>query len=203
MYTPAAKKRRIEAASSTLSKPFRSPFKSPLKAAPSSPSSTNTTNDPSPSPILSEKPPNLSPAIPARRIQSVQKKYPSPSASITSQLNTDPEIAALLRTQRELEKQLREVRENLETAEQARKIEMESRKTGEIDGDLIALIEKWRAASRQAAEELFGKVRDRVNRFVSFLFLIFFSKCITNLSLQNGWSESMERNPEETARIPK
>jgi Swi5-dependent recombination DNA repair protein 1 len=165
MYTPAAKKRRIEAASSTLSKPFRSPFKSPLKApSSSSPSSApNNANDPSPSPILSENPPNLSPAIPARRIQSVQKKYPSPSAS---QLNTDPEIAALLRTQRELEKQLREVRENLETAEQARKIEMESRKTGEIDGDLIALIEKWRGASRQAAEELFGKVRDRVNRFV-------------------------------------
>jgi Swi5-dependent recombination DNA repair protein 1 len=28
----------------------------------------------------------------------------------------------------------------------------------------VELIEKWKGASRQAAEELFGKVRDRVNR---------------------------------------
>jgi len=36
----------------------------------------------------------------------------------------------------------------------------------EIDGELLDLIEKWRAASQQAAEELFGKVRDRVNKWV-------------------------------------
>ncbi len=57
----------------------------------------------------------------------------------------------------------------LDTAEQARKIEAESAKKDpdvEIDGELLQLIEKWKAASRQAAEELFGKVRDRVNRWV-------------------------------------
>lgn len=84
-------------------------------------------------------------------------------------LNADPDIAPLLRTQRELESQLREVKEELEKAEQARKIERESRKKdpdGEVDGELVVLIEKWRGASRLAAEELFGKVRDRVNRYV-------------------------------------
>lgn len=62
----------------------------------------------------------------------------------------------------------------LETAEQAGKIERESRKTngeGEIDAELVVLIGKWRGASRQAAEELFGKVRDRVNRQVSGILL--------------------------------
>jgi Swi5-dependent recombination DNA repair protein 1 len=62
---------------------------------------------------------------------------------------------------------LREVKEELDAAEQARKIETESRKKdpeGEIDGELVELIEKWKGASRQAAEELFGKVRDRVNK---------------------------------------
>ena len=62
---------------------------------------------------------------------------------------------------------MREVKEELDTAEQARKIEAESAKKdpdGEIDGELVELIAKWKAASRQAAEELFGKVRDRVNR---------------------------------------
>ena len=59
------------------------------------------------------------------------------------------------------------MKEELDAAEQARKIETESRKKdpeGEIDGELVELIEKWKGASRQAAEELFGKVRDRVNR---------------------------------------
>jgi len=81
--------------------------------------------------------------------------------------NADPDFAPLLRAQRELEKQLREIKEELDTAEQARKIEAESAKKdpdGEIDEELVGLIEKWKAASRQAAEELFGKVRDRVNR---------------------------------------
>jgi Swi5-dependent recombination DNA repair protein 1 len=30
--------------------------------------------------------------------------------------------------------------------------------------ELVELTAKWKAASRQAAEELFGQVRDRVNR---------------------------------------
>ncbi len=75
-------------------------------------------------------------------------------------------MAPLLKTQRELERQLREVKEELEAAEQAEKIERESGE-GAVDGELVDLIEKWRGASRMAAEELFGKVRDRVNRFVT------------------------------------
>ncbi len=57
----------------------------------------------------------------------------------------------------------------MDTAEQARKIEAETAKKDpdvEIDGELLELIGKWKAASRQAAEDLFGKVRDRVNRWV-------------------------------------
>jgi hypothetical protein len=171
MSTPAAKRRRIDAATSTLSKPFRSPFKSPVKAQ--SPSNSTQPSIPGTldaSFVLSEKTPNLavSPAMtPRPRLGG--KKTVSPSASVTAQLNSDPEIAQLLRTQRELERELREIKEQLDTAEQARKIERESRKlkaNGEIDGELIVLIEKWKGASRQAAEELFAKVRDRVNRCV-------------------------------------
>lgn len=95
----------------------------------------------------------------------IKKVFSSPVS--TAALNADLDIASLLRAQRELENQLRGVKEELETAEQARKIERDSRKNdpdGEIDAELIELVEKWRAASRQAAEELFGKVLDRVNR---------------------------------------
>jgi Swi5-dependent recombination DNA repair protein 1 len=36
--------------------------------------------------------------------------------------------------------------------------------TSTKDDDLVVLIDKWRTASRAAAEELFGSTRDRVNR---------------------------------------
>jgi Swi5-dependent recombination DNA repair protein 1 len=180
MSTPAAKRRRIDAASQTLSKPFRSPFKrpfqSPLKAPPSTttpptqpgvstPLKPPNSNTLSFLPALPEKTPNLPFTIPNRSPR--RKTFSSPLSAVV--LNADLDIAPLLRTQKELERQLREVREELEQAEQARKIERESRKkypNGEVDGELVALIEKWRGASRLAAEELFGKVRDRVNRYV-------------------------------------
>jgi Swi5-dependent recombination DNA repair protein 1 len=176
MSTPAAKRRRIEVAASTLSKPFRSPFKSPLKGQSSSHNSNRPIipTAPETSPFTFSKGTSNLPVCPPAGLDYTlgpSKKSLSPSAFITAQLNTDPEIARLLCTQRELEKQLRQIKEQLETAEQARKIESESRKTAtnsEIDGELVILIQKWKGASRQAAEELFGKVRDRVNRWVYY-----------------------------------
>ncbi|CZT12108.1 uncharacterized protein RAG0_16060 [Rhynchosporium agropyri] len=180
MSTPAAKRRRIDVASQTLSKPFRSPFKTPFKSpikdgqpqdsttptvAGSVPESNNntplasrTTNS-----LLSN--PTKTPRLPTPSAPRTKKTFASPIAAAA--LNADPDIALLLRAQRELEKQLRDVKEELDTAEQARKIEKDSYgkdPDGEIDGELRDLCEKWRGASRLAAEELFGKVRDRVNR---------------------------------------
>ena len=177
MSTPAAKRRRIDTASQTLAKPFRSPFKTPFKSPVKTLDSASTAAQ-SKTPLesknensllsISAKTPNL-PVPPAYLATSRQprskKAFSSPIAAAA--LNADPDIAPLLRTQREVEKLLREVKEELDTAEQAKKIETESRKKdpdGEIDGELVKLIEKWKAASRQAAEELFGQVRDRVNR---------------------------------------
>ncbi|EKD12108.1 uncharacterized protein L3040_007396 [Drepanopeziza brunnea f. sp. 'multigermtubi'] len=184
MSTPAAKRRRIDVASQTLSKPFRSPFKTPFKSPAKDDASQDTTNTRAPArasaqsstplalkssnSLLSNpaKTPSLPPpsANPSRGPRS-KKTFTSPVAAAA--LNADPDIAQMLRAQRELEKQLKEVKEALETAEQARKIEAESEKKdpeGEIDAELVELIEKWKGASRLAAEELFGKVRDRVNR---------------------------------------
>ena len=185
MSTPAAKRRRIDAASQTLSKPFRSPFKTPFKSPVKNSASEDSISTASQSNVpLAPKNPNSllsgvskTPSLPApsttvatpNRSPHAKKTFSSPGQAAA--LNTDPEIAPLLRAQRELEKQLREVKEELDTAEQARKIEADSVKKNpdaEIDGELLDLIEKWRAASQQAAEELFGKVRDRVNKWVIF-----------------------------------
>jgi Swi5-dependent recombination DNA repair protein 1 len=181
MSTPAAKRRRIDAASQTLSKPFRSPFKTPFKSPVKTSESQDSTsaaaqsNVPLGSKSTSSLVSNLSPtpSLPApsnsfstpNHLPRAKKTFSSPVQAAA--LNADPDIAPLLRAQRELEKQLREVKEELDSAEQARKIEAESAKKdpdGEIDGELMELIGKWKAASQQAAEELFGKVRDRVNR---------------------------------------
>jgi Swi5-dependent recombination DNA repair protein 1 len=51
----------------------------------------------------------------------------------------------------------------------------------EIDADLVELCEKWRFASRQAAEELYAQVRERVNR----------------MGGPRAWKESQKRKEEE------
>jgi Swi5-dependent recombination DNA repair protein 1 len=152
-------------ASKTLSKPFRSPFKipfkSPVKASDSD--SIQSPNTPITKPVvLAEKTPNLlaNPATPHARNK---KTFSSPLQ--TARLNADSTIAPLLRTQRELEKEVRQLKEELDTAEQAKKIEAGKRGAdGEVDEELRLLVTKWKGASRMAAEEMFGRVRDRVNR---------------------------------------
>jgi Swi5-dependent recombination DNA repair protein 1 len=152
-------------ASKTLSKPFRSPFKRPFKS-PVKASDLDSIQSPNTSistpTVLGEKPPNLlaNPAIPRTRNN---KTFSSPLQ--TARLNADPVIAPLLRIQRDLEKELRQLKEELDTAEQAAKIEVGKRGAdGEVDEELRVLVGKWKGASRMAAEEMFGRVRDRVNR---------------------------------------
>ena len=58
-----------------------------------------------------------------------------------------------------MERELYELRAEVEMMEQARKIERDG-KMEELEG----LVAKWTEASRAAAEEMFGVVRDRVNR---------------------------------------
>jgi hypothetical protein len=110
-------------------------------------------------------------------VRATKNAFISPISN--SALNADPDVALLLKKQRELEKQLRELKEELNIAKQARKIEVESEKRNpgrEVDGELLELIRRWRGASRQAAEELFTGVRDRVNRYVLSMFVIFCGK---------------------------
>ncbi|KAH0564942.1 hypothetical protein GP486_001662 [Trichoglossum hirsutum] len=73
--------------------------------------------------------------------------------------SNEPTLYPLLKEERYLERELRELKSELDTIEQARKIETK----GE-DEELVGLIEKWKGAARTAAEEVFGRVSDRVNR---------------------------------------
>ncbi|QSZ29506.1 hypothetical protein DSL72_004020 [Monilinia vaccinii-corymbosi] len=175
MSTPAAKRRRMEAAS-TLQKPFRSPFKTPFKSPliKGSPSTRASAAAAAAAAAASAPLPSKAPSsypvvsIPSPNTATRTKKYFTSPVS-AAVLNADPDIAPLIKEQRELEKQLKEAKEELDMAEQAKKIERDSKAkdkdgSGEIDAELVELCEKWRGASRLAAEELFGRVRDRVNR---------------------------------------
>lgn len=74
------------------------------------------------------------------------------------------------------------MKEELDVVEQARKIEVDSERKGgvggEVDGELRGLVRKWKGASRAAAEELFGGVKDRVNRCIYHLLHISTLSCI-------------------------
>lgn len=167
MSTPAAKRRRLDDANRTLCKPFRSPFKSPVKDNVPSLGETARCSIP-PDDSVAAQPLHAVVASISQSHSLNKKQAPlSPAAAIA--LNAHPDVAALLELQRSLEKQTRALKAEIDTAEQARKIELESSRKDphrehEVDGELITLAEKWRGASRQAAEEMFGQVRDRVNR---------------------------------------
>jgi Swi5-dependent recombination DNA repair protein 1 len=79
--------------------------------------------------------------------------------------------AALRQRKKELEGQVKQVRQQLELARQAQRIQASSLKLcpGEdIDNELKDLIQKWRGASRLAAEELFDLIKARVDRYEAF-----------------------------------
>jgi len=167
MSTPAAKRRRIDTGQNVLLRPFRSPFKTTPN--PVQDNNIQTRNDISkPSQIKTDGIVNSTeerrPATPSNGPSITKKAIVS---TISASLNSDPDVAPLLNHQRELDSQLRELSKESDVAEQARKIEADSERKnpgGLVDAELLELIQKWRNTSRQAAEELFSKVRDRVNR---------------------------------------
>ncbi|KAL3423510.1 DNA repair protein dds20 mei5 [Phlyctema vagabunda] len=159
MLTPAAKRRRIDTASQTLSKPFRSPFKPPLKPANEGASSHLST------PLKKvSRPSTATSSSTATSVAALRTPRSTGARQKTRISNDDPDIAPLLKQQRELEKELRAVKQEMEVVEQAGKIEVKCGPEDEIDAELKELVVKWKAASRLAAEEMFGGVRDRVNR---------------------------------------
>jgi Swi5-dependent recombination DNA repair protein 1 len=71
----------------------------------------------------------------------------------------DPEYISLQKQHSALVLQLSKLRQSLDTAQQALKIQ-----SSNTDAELDTLIRKWQLVSREAAEELFAGAKDRVNR---------------------------------------
>ncbi|KAH7080096.1 hypothetical protein BKA63DRAFT_505690 [Paraphoma chrysanthemicola] len=170
MSTPQAKRRRLNDAAKTLHKPFKSPFRTPLRPGigsdpPSSdPPELNTPVATSaPATLPSSKPNDESsiattfppPPTPARSQARVDKPLPSrPSFSTTSRV-----LSKKASTKPSLSREIMQLRNEMQILAQAQTLA-----TSTKDDDLVILIDKWRTASRAAAEELFATTRDKVNR---------------------------------------
>ncbi|KAL2311881.1 Swi five-dependent recombination repair protein Sfr1 [Schizosaccharomyces pombe] len=156
--TPFSKKRAREA-KNILLKPFKSPLrqtaspqvadtnlKPSLAVTNLNSDETNTSSEPITSPLRTT--PNS--------IKRQKRLFKSP---ISNCLNpkSDPEITQLLSRRLKLEKEVRNLQEQLITAETARKVEAKNE-----DKDLQTLIQKWKNAAQQAAEVLFKPMAERI-----------------------------------------
>ncbi|KAL5346264.1 hypothetical protein ACLOAV_008532 [Pseudogymnoascus australis] len=170
MSAQDAKRRRADSTAAALSKPFRSPFRAtpgkPNTDSQDQPSDLGRTQlDQKASPLKVSHVPRARnpPHFPYRRQRGASLSS-RPSDTSDSQL----EIAALVKTQRQLKNKLHSLSEELHLCEQAHKIEHAPSEAGsdggEVGGELLRLTERWKSASRQAAEELFGSAKDKINR---------------------------------------
>lgn len=175
----AGKRRRLEHATSTLSKPFKSPLRRSVQAsetknenaedkessATAAPrSATNEKDEPNTPGLTSTPLPSTTttPTTTPRLTSQTRKRKTNTSSAITptkSPLFTDPLVADLQKQQRTLQSRLASLRTDLDTAQQALRIETSNR-----DIELEALITKWRAVSQDAAEEVFAGAQERVAR---------------------------------------
>ncbi|PVH97486.1 hypothetical protein DM02DRAFT_81399 [Periconia macrospinosa] len=157
MSTPLAKRRRLDEASKTLHKPFKSPFRTPVKPIvgsdppssdppdPKAPEPANVTSTPAPN-IAKGPVPHLANA--ATPSLSRPKLNPATRKSGTR----TPSKPSLTR-------EIMQLRNDIHILNQAHALVTSSK-----EQDMLVLIDRWKAASRAAAEEVFATTRDRVNR---------------------------------------
>ena len=184
--TPSFKRRRLDKATSTLSKPFKSPLRAPVgkhgedgthpTTADHTINKTESADSKSKENIIVQEQQSQSPSknpTPIRRTAAVSKPFnhQTPNSTIAStpirkhkptslsSPSSDPVLAPLNSQHSRLLSQLSTLRQELDTARQALKIEEAGR-----DTELENLVAKWRGAGRLAAEELYAGARDRVNR---------------------------------------
>jgi Swi5-dependent recombination DNA repair protein 1 len=139
----ASKRRRLNEDASATASALSRPFKSPLKAANTNQLEEADANLPTNSRPLTSCPTRTAVRNPA------PQNHPS-----------DPEFLALQKQHSALHLQLRQLRQSLDTAQQALKLESSPTTATNLEN----LIRKWKLASREAAEEVFHTAKERVDR---------------------------------------
>ncbi|KAL3468200.1 hypothetical protein BJX64DRAFT_85881 [Aspergillus heterothallicus] len=167
-----AKRRRLDNASAALSRPFKSPLRRDTPAIKeetssaekeestlSTPSALSSSSMERSTQRVHHKPTSsstLTTPPPTTRKRTIYAQRPTPARK---PVLADPETQALQKEQRALQSRLVTLRSELDTVQQALRIESSSR-----DKELEALIVKWRKVSQEAAEEVFTGARERISR---------------------------------------
>ncbi|KAL6708811.1 hypothetical protein ACN47E_002218 [Coniothyrium glycines] len=170
MSTPQAKRRRLNEAAKTLHKPFKSPFRTPLKPSIGSDPPSSDPPDLTVSEGLSEntigcktgsdKEQGFYVAQPPRVDSHTATSHPAhPLASQTIAASHSRSLSKRAPSKPSITREIVQLRSEVQMLTQAHSLA-----TSTKDDDLLVLIDRWRTASRAAAEELFGSTRDRVNR---------------------------------------
>jgi hypothetical protein len=167
---PSAKRKRLDESSTTLSKPFRSPMRVDVKAKSQQTCHTDH-NHVVPSLAtakLNDSNVQIRPTPPSEnevnttrtpQASSPSRKPPPLFSSSPKSTGNDAEFLALQREHSALRLRLAELRQSLDTAQQALKIQ-----TADQDAGLEVLIAKWKQVSREVAEQLFTTAKEKVNR---------------------------------------
>jgi hypothetical protein len=169
-----AKRRKLDESSSTLSKPFKSPMRVGVnsqnhqinhKEQPVPDQRAKVTvHKTNPCANVTEAENNslhqsaTEQPLPPNSSSTICKPPPRLSSSPRGPA-TDPEYLSLQKQHSALVLQLSKLRQALDTAQQALKIQ-----SSNTDVELELVIGKWQRISREAAEELFASAKDRVNR---------------------------------------
>ncbi|TLD38546.1 hypothetical protein E2P81_ATG01089 [Venturia nashicola] len=155
METPA-KRRRLNG---NVNKPFKSPMRTPFKPNPNPPSASPLST--APVKLANGSPTQIPPMSPilARDITSNPLNRPIPASTYIKPAPPTSESLLLSRQNRGLETSVLRQKQDLDTLNQALAI-LSSSKSLELEN----LAEKWRTASRLAAEEVFAGARDKVNK---------------------------------------
>lgn len=174
------KRRRVEGAAASLSKPFKSPLRKPqqgivdkgkalndsfikTKAESQDVDGKDAQKHLTPSASTPSKPTHLTSSSPALPFPSLQNRKRKPVTNQITPLKksilADPVISELQKEQRALQSRLSALRSELDTVQQALRIESSTK-----DAELEALILKWKTVSQEAAEEVFEGARERVSR---------------------------------------
>ncbi|KAJ4397553.1 hypothetical protein N0V93_001784 [Gnomoniopsis smithogilvyi] len=189
MSTPAAKRRRVDAANITLRKPFHSPLirrpndggpsQTTEQLIPAAAENENYSSSPSASAIRPSRslgPLQQTPHRPSSPLKfrtpikrgGLKAKIPATAIGIEDDADQPGgALLALVKAHRHTAQDavIKDLDKKLEMVRQARRIEVasEAERPGEaVDQELRDLVAKWKGASRMAAEELFEIVRERV-----------------------------------------
>jgi len=169
MSTPQAKRRRLNEAAKTLHKPFKSPFRTPLKPnIGSDPPSSDPPDTASFTQVSAYSEPTGSNSLLYNQPTTTTTPKGRTATPVTSGLKPPINRPSLITTSRTVKstpskpsvaREIMQIRNDIQMLTQAQTLA-----TSTKDDDLVILVDKWRTASRAAAEELFGSTRDRVNR---------------------------------------